>query len=144
MDDPSPPALPAGPDAFAAHAGRVTLTPTTMTALRTLARAWRLTRAEGAALIGVSESTWARFQAGIWHGTLSRDQLLRISAMIDMYRGLHLLFGDGRADRWVRLRNAGPLFGGLSPIGAMAVRGTEGVLAVRRYVDEMRQQRATC
>jgi len=141
MDDPPPPALPADPDAFASHAGRVTLTPTTMTALRTLARAWRLTRAEGAALISVSESTWARFQAGIWHGTLSRDQLLRISVMIDMYRDLHLLFSDGMADRWVRLRNGGPLFAHMTPIGVMAVRGTEGVLEVRRYVDEMRQAR---
>ena len=141
MNDPPPPARPAEPDAFASHTGRVLLTPTTMAALRTLARAWRLTRAEGAALISVSESTWARFQAGIWHGTLSRDQLLRISAMIDVYRGLHLLFGDGMADRWVRVRNAGPLFGGLSPIGAMVVRGAEGMLEVRRYVDEMRQAR---
>jgi hypothetical protein len=142
MDDPPPPALPAEPDTFTSHAGRVTLTPTTMTALRTLARAWRLTRAEGAALISVSESTWARFQAGIWHGTLSRDQLLRISVMIDMYRGLHLLFSDDMADRWPRLRN--PLFAHMTPIGAMAVRGTEGVLEVRRYVDEMQQQRVTC
>jgi hypothetical protein len=142
VDDPPPPALPAEPDA--SHASRVLLTPTTMAALRTLARAWRLTRAEGAVLIGVSASTWGRFQAGTWHGTLSRDQLLRISAMIDIYRGLRLLFGDGMADRWVRLRHTGSLFGGLTPIGAMAVRGTKGVLEVRRYVDELQQQRATC
>ena len=141
MNDPPSPALPAEPDAFASHPSRVLLTPTTMAALRTLARAWRLTRAEGAALISVSESTWARFQAGIWHGTLSRDQLLRISAMIDMYRALHLLFSDGMADRWVRVRNGAPLFAHMTPIGVMAVRGTEGVLEVRRYVDEMRQAR---
>ena len=115
-----------------------------MAALRNLARAWRLTQAEAIALAGVSAPTWRRIQIGNWRETLSQDQLLRISAMVDVYRGLLLLFGDGMADRWVRLRNAGSLFGGLSPIGAMAVRGTEGVLEVRRYVDEMRQQRATC
>jgi hypothetical protein len=114
-----------------------------MAALCNLARAWRLTQAEVIALAGVSAPTWRRIQIGNWRETLSQDQLLRISAMVDVYRGLRLLFGDAMADRWVRLRNAGPLFGGLSPIGAMAVRGTEGVLEVRRYVDEMRQQRVT-
>jgi hypothetical protein len=141
VNDQPPPALPAEPDAFASHADRVLLSPAAMAALRNLARAWRLTQAEAIALAGVSAPTWRRIQIGNWRETLSQDQLLRISAMVDVYRGLHLLFGDRMADRWVRLRNAGPLFGGLSPIGAMAVRGTEGVLEVRRYVDEMRQAR---
>jgi hypothetical protein len=139
VNDPPPPARPTRPDAVATDAGRVTLTPTTMTALRVLARAWRLTRAEGAALIGVSASTWGRFQAGTWSGKLSQDQLLRVSMMIDMYRGLHLLFDGAMADRWPRRRNGGPPFAHMTPIGLMTVRGTAGIIEVRRYVEEMRQ-----
>ena len=139
MNDPPPPALPAGPDAFASPADRVLLSPAAMAALCNLARAWRLTQAEAIALAGVSAPTWRRIQIGNWRETLSQDQLLRISTMVDVYRDLHRLFGEAMADRWVRLRNADPLFGGLSPIGAMAVRGTAGVLEVRRYVEEICQ-----
>jgi hypothetical protein len=59
--------------------------------------------------------------------------------MLGVYRGLHLLFDDVMADRWPRLRNGGPLFAHMTPIGAMAVRGTAGIIEVRRYVEEMRQ-----
>jgi hypothetical protein len=110
-----------------------------MAALRNLARAWRLTQAEAIALAGVSAPTWRRIQIGNWRETLSQDQLLRISAMVDVYRGLHLLFGDAMADRRPRLRNGAPLFAHMTPIGAMAIRGTAGIIEVRRYVEEMRR-----
>jgi hypothetical protein len=138
VNDPPPPALPAGPDAFASRADRVLLSPAAMAALCNLARAWRLTQAEAIALAGVSAPTWRRIQIGNWRETLSQEQLLRISVMVDVYLGLHLLFGDAMADRWVRLRNAGPLFAHMSPVGVMVVRGMAGLLEVRRYVDEMR------
>ena len=138
MNDPPPPALPAELDAFDAYADRIRQTTPALVALRGLARAWDLSRAEAAAMAGVSRRNWDRIEAGTWSETLSHDQLQRISAMLGVHRGLHLLFADDMADRWVRLRNAGPLFGGLTPIAAMALRGTAGIIEVRRYVDEMR------
>ena len=144
VNDPPPPALPAELDAFATDADRILLSPAAMATLCNLVRAWRLTQAEAIAMAGVSAPTWRRIQVGNWRETLSQDQLLRISTMVDVYRDLHRLFGEAMADRWVRLRNAGPLFAHMSPVGVMVVRGTEGVLAVRRYVDEMRRQRVTC
>ncbi len=42
------------------------------------------------------------------------------------------------ADRWPRLRNAGPLFGNLSPVEAMAERGIPGMVEIRRHVDALR------
>jgi hypothetical protein len=59
--------------------------------------------------------------------------------MVGVYRGLHWLFGDAMADRWPRLRNGGPLFANRTPIGAMAIRGTAGIIEVRRYVEEIGQ-----
>lgn len=136
-----PPASgPAGvpPQTFAREADRERLTPAALAALRNLAAAWRLTGEEAAALLGVSPTTWDRIKAGAWGQTMTQDQLMRASAMIGIYKGLHLLFADGMADRWPRLRNAGPLFGNLSPVEAMIERGIPGMIEIRRHVDALR------
>ena len=61
-----------------------------------LVDAWSGSNAEGAALLSVSESTWDRMKAGKWDGTLSQDQLTRASALIGLFKGLHLLFAIPR------------------------------------------------
>jgi hypothetical protein len=126
------------PQTFSDEGDRSRLTPAAIMALRNLARAWRLTGAEAASLVGVSETTWDRIKAGAWKQTLSQDQLMRVSAMIGVFKGLHLLFADDMADRWVRLRNSGPLFGNLSPIEAMLERGIPGMIDIRQHVDALR------
>jgi hypothetical protein len=124
--------------AFAGEADRERLTPAALAALRSLARAWKLSGQEAAALLGTSASTWDRIRAGQWSQSLSQDQLMRVSAMVGTYKGLHLLFADAMADRWVRLRNAGPLFANLTPVEAMLERGIPGMIDIRRYVDALR------
>ena len=126
------------PQTFSREDDRARLTPSSLIALRSLARAWSLTGPEAATLLGVSESTWDRVKAGAWKGVLSQDQLMRVSTMIGVFKALHLLFADGMADRWVRLRNSGPLFGNLSPLEAMAERGIPGMIEIRRHVDALR------
>jgi len=126
------------PQTFSSKADRERLSPAALIALRNLARTWRLTGAEGAALVGVSETTWDRIKAKSWSQTLSQDQMMRVSALIGVFKGLHLLFSDDMADRWVRLRNSGPLFGNLSPVEAMIERGIPGMIEIRRYVDALR------
>jgi len=126
------------PQTFAAEDDRARLTPAALIAVRNLARAWKLTGAEAAALVGVSETTWDRIKAGAWRQALSQDQMVRISAMIGLFKGLHLLFADDMADRWVRLRNAGPLFANLTPVDAMVERGIPGMIEIRQYVDALR------
>jgi hypothetical protein len=133
---PLPPATP--PQTFAAEADRARLTAAALIALRTLARAWRLTGAEAAALVGVSETTWDRIKAEAWKQTLSQDQMMRVSALIGIFKGLHLLFADAMADRWVRLRNAGPLFANRTPVEAMIERGIPGMIEIRQHVDALR------
>jgi hypothetical protein len=130
---------PAGaPQTFVSEADRARLTPAALLALRNLARRWQLTGAETAALVGTSVTTWDRIKAGTWQQTLSQDQLMRISAMIGAFTGLHRLFADEMADRWVRLRNAGPLFANLTPIQAMLDRGIPGMIEIRQHVDALR------
>lgn len=129
---------PAAPQTFAAEADRRRLTPAALAGVQKLAEAWRLTGDEAAALLGVSASTWDRIRAGAWRNALSQDQLTRVSALVGVFKGLHLLFADGMADRWPRLRNSGPLFENLSPVEVMAQGGIPVMIEVRRHVDALR------
>jgi predicted DNA-binding protein (UPF0251 family) len=134
----APQAPPVRPASFAAEADRARLTPAALEAVQGLVAAWRLTGDEAAALLGVSPSTFDRIRAGSWRQILSQDQLTRVSALVGVYKGLHLLFADAMADRWPRLANRGPLFAGRSPIEAMIAGGIPEMLEVRRYVDALR------
>lgn len=129
---------PTGPQTFVDADDRARLTPTAIKAVRRLAEVWKLSGDEAAALLGVSPSTWDRIAAGRAAKALSQDQLTRVSALVGVFKGLQLLFADGMADRWPRLRNAGPLFGNLSPIEAMRFGGIPVMLEVRRHVDALR------
>jgi hypothetical protein len=126
------------PQTFATEADRVRLTPAALEATRNLFKAWQITGEEAAALLGVSSSTWDRIRSSTWKQTLSQDQLTRISALIGIFKGLHLLFADEMADRWPRLANTGPLFQNLTPIEAMRRGGIPLMIDIRRYVDALR------
>jgi hypothetical protein len=126
------------PQTFALPTERARLTPTALKAVRNLAAAWRLTGDDAAALIGVSPSTWDRISADGWKQTLTQDQLTRISALVGIFKGLHLLFADDMADRWPRLANSGPLFQNLTPIAAMQKGGIPFMLDVRQHIDALR------
>src|SRR5262249_47237106 len=123
---------------FADEHGRERLTPAALAAVRSLAKAWGITGDEMATLLGVSSSTWDRIKGDSWGQALSQDQLTRASAMIGVFKGLHLLFADAMADRWVKLRNAGPLFANRTPIETMMDGGIPVMLEVRRHVDALR------
>ncbi len=123
---------------FAAEGDRERLSPTAIRAVKAVAEQWGMKGAEMAALLGVSTSTWDRMSAGSWEGVLSQDQLTRVSAIVGLFKGLHLLFADGMADRWVRLRNKGLLFENRTPIEAMIEGGIPMMIDVRRHVDALR------
>jgi uncharacterized protein (DUF2384 family) len=123
---------------FAGDSDRKRLTGAAVKAVLRLVDTWGGSNAEGAALLGVSESTWDRMKAGKWDGTLSQDQLTRASALIGVFKGLHLLFADSMADRWPRLANRAPVFDRKSPIEAMIEGGIPRMLETRQYVDALR------
>jgi hypothetical protein len=122
---------------FASGADRKRLSPVAIKAFLKLADEWRLVNDEAASLLGVSASSYDRLKRGA-QPELNQDQLTRISALVGVYKGLQLLFADEASDRWVRLANTGPLFGGKTPVEAMISGGIPTMLDVRRYVDAVR------
>ena len=130
--------LPQELQTFARAQDRERLSKTAVKAFRALCGHWGLNNADAAALLGVSESTWDRIKRGSWNQPLSQDQMTRASAAIGIYKGLHLLFADGMADRWPRLANSSSIFGRRSPVEAMVDGGIPAMLDTRRYVDAVR------
>ena len=126
-----------GPQTFANERDRARLSAVALKAFLALIKAWDLSNAEASALLGVSASTLDRMKRGS-HPTLSQDQLTRVSALVGVYKGLHLLFADETADEWARRPNSGPLFERETPIQAMIEGGIPRMLEVRRYVDAVR------
>jgi hypothetical protein len=123
---------------FSGEGDRRRLTGAAVKAVLRLMDAWDGNNAEGAALLGVSESTWDRMKGGKWDGTLSQDQLTRASALIGVFKGLHLLFADDMADRWPKLVNRGPIFDRRTPIQAMIEGGIPRMIETRQYIDALR------
>lgn len=107
-------------------------------AFRRMTDFWRLANDEAAALLDVSDRTWARMKKPGWSGRVSQDQLLRLSALVGLYKGLHLYFSDELADRWPGLPNTGPLFAGARPVDWMITGGLPAIIATRDYVDALR------
>lgn len=123
---------------FASEADRKRLSAAALKAFRRLVVQWDLTSQQAAALLGVSLSTWERLKPETVTKTLSQDQMTRISALLGIYKALHLLFVDAMADLWPSLENSGPLFDRRSPVAAMIEGGIPHMLEVRRYVDAVR------
>jgi hypothetical protein len=126
-----------GPQTFANERDRARLSDVARKAFLALMKTWDLSNAEASALLGVSASTLDRMKRGS-RPALSQDQLTRVSALVGVYKGLHLLFADETADEWARRPNSGPLFERDTPIGAMIEGGIPRMLEVRRYVDAVR------
>ena len=111
-------------------------------ALRTffnVAGAWQLSTEEQRARLGwPAESTFFKYKAG-QSATLSYDMLMRISVVLGIYKDLHILYAEpDLADRWVRLPNSNPLFGGQAALVLMTEGGMAGLYQVRRLLDGRR------
>jgi len=118
---------------------RERLTPSAMKGFMKLVGLWRLSSGQASALLGEgSERTWFRMKSQDWNGALSQDALTRISALVGIYKGLHLLFSDPLADEWVRKENKEEVFAGRSPLDHMIAGGIPAMLDTRRYVDALR------
>ena len=103
-----------------------------------IADAWSLTQREAAGLADMSESTWKRARKPGFSGDLTRDQMLRLSALIGLYKSLELYFNPPIAQEWAKLPNRGPEFDGARPCDAMIAGGLPKILRVRGYVDALR------
>ncbi len=103
-----------------------------------VADAWSLSQKEAAGLADMSESTWKRAKKPGFTGELTKDQLLRLSAVIGIYKSLELYFSEQIARTWVTRPNTGPLFSGARPVDTVIEGGLPQILAVRTYLDALR------
>lgn len=103
-----------------------------------IAETWALTLPEAAGLADMSVSTWKRAKKPGYSGDLTRDQMLRLSALIGLYKSLELYFNAPLSRDWVKLANQGPEFDGARPVDAMIAGGLPKILRVRSYVDALR------
>ena len=103
-----------------------------------IAEAWSLAGREAAALADMSESTWKRAKKPGFAGDLTCDQMLRLSAVVGIYKALELYFDPPIARQWVTLPNRGPEFEGARPIDTMIEGGLPKILRVRAYLDALR------
>jgi hypothetical protein len=115
------------------------MSPPAIRAFFNVAQAWNLTNEQQRGLLGwPPESTFFKYKGGD-PGTLSFDMLTRISLVLGIYKGLHVLYPEPQlADRWVKLPNGNPLFGGKPALSLMVEGGMDGLYQVRRLLDSRR------
>jgi Protein of unknown function (DUF2384) len=104
-----------------------------------IGREWGLTVEQQRILLGgVPTSTYHKWKGGAV-GTLSYDQLERISLVLGIYKALKLLFADEAAGlRWLKAANTDLPFTGASPLDRMLRGSIDDLYAVRRYLDGWR------
>jgi hypothetical protein len=127
------------PDALRDPEVRKRMSPAAVRLFLRLSELWRLAVDHRRALLGdISRPTYHNWQKGKI-GTLTRDQLERISLVLGIHKGLKLLFADdASATRWLTSPNRDLPFGDQSPLDR-ALRGSiDDLYAVRRYIDAWR------
>ncbi|WP_296743922.1 antitoxin Xre-like helix-turn-helix domain-containing protein [Mesorhizobium sp.] len=106
-------------------------------ALRTffrIAEAWNLQEQEQMRLLGLeSRSTFQSWRRGAV-AAISKDALERISYVLGIYKGLHILLPK-TADQWIRKSNTAGIFGGRSALDRMTSGNVADLYVVRQYVD---------
>jgi uncharacterized protein (DUF2384 family) len=127
------------PDALRDPKVRERLSPSAVKLFMRLSNLWRLAVDQRRALLGdISRPTYHNWQRGKV-GTLSRDQLERISLVLGIYKGLKLLFADeASATRWLTSPNRDLPFGGQSPLDRALKGSIDDLYVVRRYIDAWR------
>ncbi|OOY26334.1 hypothetical protein BMI90_18360 [Thioclava sp. L04-15] len=81
-----------------------------------LARVWGLSEHEASGLLGMPEPVWSPPQEPGDAPSLTEDQLLRLSAVLGIYKALELYFSKPLARTWMTRPNTGPLFLGARPV----------------------------
>ncbi|MDA7787939.1 DUF2384 domain-containing protein [Sphingomonadaceae bacterium] len=109
-------------------------------ALRTffnISNKWSLSEAEQMRILGLdSRSTLQSWKSGRV-AAISKDALERISYVLGIYKGLHILLPRS-ADAWIRKPNDAGVFGGRPAIERMASGNVADLYVTRKYVDAMR------
>lgn len=126
------PSASARPADLGDEAVRRQLGPVAWKAAGRLMSIWRVPAEESRQLLGLATGTSLD---DLDSAQPSEELMLRISCLIGIYKGLHILHRDQLADEWVRLPNANVLFGGRTPLTYMIHGGIDALRNVRRLID---------
>ncbi len=96
-------------------------------------KAWQLQGSQARQLLGVSRALFNQIQKG-QNVILEPDKLARISILVAIWKGLNVLYGSRRGDKWVHRPNSNPLFNRQTPLKYMLKVGVEGLVSVRELV----------
>jgi uncharacterized protein (DUF2384 family) len=116
---------------------RKRLTPSAIAAFFKIASAWELKNEDARTLLG-SVSSGKYFDLKKSHrGTLTQDELTRVSLLIGIFKSLNILFSGKLANQWITRPNSNPLFSNAPPL-ALIRSGMPGMMSVRRLLDGRR------
>ncbi|MDF3361942.1 DUF2384 domain-containing protein [Sulfitobacter sp. Ks41] len=109
---------------------------------------WKLDETQRTAALGAPDHStyneWiskARAEQAV---TLSRDTLLRVSAMLGIHKALSYLFSDHpEALAWLKSPHCGASFGGDSPMNLVVHGAQDDLMTVRRYLEAWLQGQVT-
>lgn len=106
---------------------------------RKIGDAWGLAARERQILLGVSKSTWYRWEEGSISAGLDSATLERLSYIMRIYAALQMLLPiQERAAAWPRAANTAPLFGGRSALDRMLGGQVGDLMVVADYLDAQR------
>lgn len=130
------------PDAFSPE-NRSRLSGPALRTFLNIAALWQLKEREKLAILGNHpRSTFHKWVADAQAGRSLRlpfDTLIRLSAVLGIHKALQIVYltpQEGVA--WLRAPNAGPLFGGQTPLDLVTSGYQDAILDVRRYLDARR------
>ncbi|MEJ0000917.1 MAG: antitoxin Xre-like helix-turn-helix domain-containing protein [Verrucomicrobiota bacterium] len=117
---------------------RVRLSPPAIRGFFKIVDRWGVRDEEGRQLLGgISNGAYYALKKDS-DRILDPDTLTRISYLVGIFKGLHILYSEKLADEWVSLPNKNRIFGGAAPLSYMMRGGTAAMQIVRRLVDARR------
>jgi|SRR5579871_4226519 len=99
---------------------------------------WQVSTEDAMALLGgTSRSRYFELKRNR-SGTLTQDELTRISLLIGIFKALNILFSRKLANQWIFRPNTNPMFHDAPPLLTLTRGGVPGMISVRRLLDSRR------
>jgi uncharacterized protein (DUF2384 family) len=98
---------------------------------------WEVSIEKGGELLGGRPRS-SMYKLKTAAGTLTQDELTRISYLVGIYKALQILLPEELANLWVTQPNDDVLFGGRTPLDFLVRDGIPGMQQVRSLLDAAR------